>query len=224
MDKKVIAVEVQAKETEDSIDKEEEGETDFSEDIMNMNLFEKIAVYQRKGLDHTVEYFQFLEIKKLTYFFWKLRYFIMSCAILLAGYLAVTAFMANMKLFAVFICVYLLGAPLGFVRKVNNEIERLLAIKDSEKMADDVSSIFIREHKTTYKTCWILIGISFLLVLFQILVRGVDIPNALFFFGLVQLSICTIWTFKRTGGAVLIILLLIISMFSKMHDEARCPI
>lgn len=69
MDKKVIAVEVQAKETEDSIDKEEEGETDFSEDIMNMNLFEKIAVYQRKGLDHTVEYFQFLEIKKLTYFF-----------------------------------------------------------------------------------------------------------------------------------------------------------
>ena len=141
----------------------------------------------------------------------------MSCAILLAGYLAVTAFMANMKLFAVFICVYLLGAPLGFVRKVNNEIERLLAIKDSEKMADDVSSIFIREHKTTYKTCWILIGISFLLILFQILVRGVDIPNALFFFGLVQLSICTIWTFKRAGGAVLMIM----SMFSKMLDESE---
>ena len=224
-----VAVEAEEQAEEITARDNEEEAVPSAEEVREMNLFKKIEAYQKRGLEHTEDYRQLLKKEKRAYFFWKLKYFIFSAGFLFGMYMIALARLfykyngsdkaaiivgAMMLLFGVISSV-----GQGFIcTKTDKKIGKLLAIEDTEAEDDYISDNFEKRKKgfTIYAVCTVF---SFILAMIILAIAGEGVLNALILFGILNLLICTVWTFGIGSIVVIIILFVIGVVLTNFYDE-----
>lgn len=195
-----------------------------------MNLFEKIEAYQQRGLEYTEDYRQLLKKEKRAYFFWKLKYFIFSAGFLFGIYMMALSRLSykynasdgSDRVLIIVGVILLMGMILsgqGFIcTKTDKKMGELLAIEDTEAEDDYISDNFEKKRKgfTIYAVCTVF---SFILAMIILAIAGEGVLNALILFGILNLLICTVWTFGIGSVVVIIILFVIGVVLTNFYDE-----
>lgn len=203
---------------------------DNAEEVRKMNLFEKIEAYQQRGLEHTEDYRQLLKKEKRAYFFWKLKYFIFSTGFLFGIYMMALSRLSykynasdgSDRVLIIVGVILLMGMILsgqGFIcTKTDKKMGELLAIEDTEAEDDYISDNFEKKRKgfTIYAVCTVF---SFILAMIILAIAGEGVLNALILFGILNLLICTVWTFGIGSIVVIIILFVIGVVLTNFYDE-----
>lgn len=203
---------------------------DNAEEVRKMNLFEKIEAYQQRGLEYTEDYRQLLKKEKRAYFFWKLKYFIFSAGFLFGIYMMALSRLSykynasdgSDRVLIIVGVILLMGMILsgqGFIcTKTDKKMGELLAIEDTEAEDDYISDNFEKKRKgfTIYAVCTVF---SFILAMIILAIAGEGVLNALILFGILNLLICTVWTFGIGSVVVIIILFVIGVVLTNFYDE-----
>ena len=203
---------------------------DNAEEVRKMNLFEKIEAYQQRGLEYTEDYRQLLKKEKRSYFFWKLKYFIFSAGFLFGIYMMALSRLSykynasdgSDRVLIIVGVILLMGMILsgqGFIcTKTDKKMGELLAIEDTEAEDDYISDNFEKKRKgfTIYAVCTVF---SFILAMIILAIAGEGVLNALILFGILNLLICTVWTFGIGSVVVIIILFVIGVVLTNFYDE-----
>lgn len=203
---------------------------DNAEEVRKMNLFEKIEAYQQRGLEYTEDYRQLLKKEKRVYFFWKLKYFIFSAGFLFGIYMMALSRLSykynasdgSDRVLIIVGVILLMGMILsgqGFIcTKTDKKMGELLAIEDTEAEDDYISDNFEKKRKgfTIYAVCTVF---SFILAMIILAIAGEGVLNALILFGILNLLICTVWTFGIGSVVVIIILFVIGVVLTNFYDE-----
>ena len=203
---------------------------DNAEEVRKMNLFEKIEAYQQRGLEYTEDYRQLLKKEKRAYFFWKLKYFIFSAGFLFGIYMMALSRLSykynasdgSDRVLIIVGVILLMGMILsgqGFIcTKTDKKMGELLAIEDTEAEDDYISDNFEKKRKgfTIYAVCTVF---SFILAMIILAIAGEGVLNALILFGILNLLICTFWTFWIGSVVVIIILFVIGVVLTNFYDE-----
>ena len=203
---------------------------DNAEEVRKMNLFEKIEAYQQRGLEHTEDYRQLLKKEKRAYFFWKLKYFIFGAGFLFGIYMMALSRLSykynasdgSDRVLIIVGVILLMGMILsgqGFIcTKTDKKMGKLLAIEDTEVEDDYISDNFEKKRKgfTIYAVCTVF---SFILAMIILAIAGEGVLNALILFGILNLLICTVWTFGIGSIVVIIILFVIGVVLTNFYDE-----
>lgn len=203
---------------------------DNAEEVRKMNLFEKIEAYQQRGLEYTEDYRQLLKKEKRAYFFWKLKYFIFSAGFLFGIYMMALSRLSykynasdgSDRVLIIVGVILLMGMILsgqGFIcTKTDKKMGKLLAIEDTEVEDDYISDNFEKKRKgfTIYAVCTVF---SFILAMIILAIAGEGVLNALILFGILNLLICTVWTFGIGSIVVIIILFVIGVVLTNFYDE-----
>lgn len=226
---------VQEEATENvTVEAEEQAEKitarDNAEEVRKMNLFKKIEAYQKRGLEHTEDYRQLLKKEKRAYFFWKLKYFIFSAGFLFGIYMMALSRLSykynasdgSDRVLIIVGVILLMGMILsgqGFIcTKTDKKMGELLAIEDTEAEDDYISDNFEKKRKgfTVYAVCTVF---SFILAMIILAIAGEGVLNALILFGILNLLMCTVWTFGIGSIVVIIILFVIGVVLTNFYDE-----
>ena len=203
---------------------------DNAGEVRKMNLFEKIEAYQQRGLEYTEDYRQLLKKEKRAYFFWKLKYFIFSAGFLFGIYMMALSRLSykynasdgSDRVLIIVGVILLMGMILsgqGFIcTKTDKKMGELLAIEDTEAEDDYISDNFEKKRKgfTIYAVCTVF---SFILAMIILAIAGEGVLNALILFGILNLLICTVWTFGIGSVVVIIILFVIGVVLTNFYDE-----
>lgn len=203
---------------------------DNAEEVRKMNLFEKIEAYQQRGLEYTEDYRQLLKKEKRAYFSWKLKYFIFSAGFLFGIYMMALSRLSykynasdgSDRVLIIVGVILLMGMILsgqGFIcTKTDKKMGELLAIEDTEAEDDYISDNFEKKRKgfTIYAVCTVF---SFILAMIILAIAGEGVLNALILFGILNLLICTVWTFGIGSVVVIIILFVIGVVLTNFYDE-----
>lgn len=203
---------------------------DNAEEVRKMNLFEKIEAYQQRGLEHTEDYRQLLKKEKRAYFFWKLKYFILGAGFLFGIYMMALSRLSykynasdgSDRVLIIVGVILLMGMILsgqGFIcTKTDKKMGKLLAIEDTEAEDDYISDNFEKKRKgfTIYAVCTV---VSFILAMIILAIAGEGVLNALILFGILNLLMCTVWTFGIGSIVVIIILFVIGVVLTNFYDE-----
>ena len=203
---------------------------DNAEEVRKMNLFEKIEAYQQRGLEYKEDYRQLLKKEKRAYFFWKLKYFIFSAGFLFGIYMMALSRLSykynasdgSDRVLIIVGVILLMGMILsgqGFIcTKTDKKMGELLAIEDTEAEDDYISDNFEKKRKgfTIYAVCTVF---SFILAMIILAIAGEGVLNALILFGILNLLICTVWTFGIGSVVVIIILFVIGVVLTNFYDE-----
>lgn len=203
---------------------------DNAEEVRKMNLFEKIEAYRQRGLEYTEDYRQLLKKEKRAYFFWKLKYFIFSAGFLFGIYMMALSRLSykynasdgSDRVLIIVGVILLMGMILsgqGFIcTKTDKKMGELLAIEDTEAEDDYISDNFEKKRKgfTIYAVCTVF---SFILAMIILAIAGEGVLNALILFGILNLLICTVWTFGIGSVVVIIILFVIGVVLTNFYDE-----
>lgn len=107
----------------------------------------------------------------------------------------------------------------GFIcTKTDKKMGKLLAIEDTEAADDYISDNFEKRKKgfTIYAVCTVF---SFILAMIILAIAGEGVLNALILFGILNLLICTVWTFGIGSIVVIIILFVIGVVLTNFYDE-----
>lgn len=107
----------------------------------------------------------------------------------------------------------------GFIcTKTDKKMGELLAIEDTEAEDDYISDNFEKKRKgfTIYAVCTVF---SFILAMIILAIAGEGVLNALILFGILNLLICTVWTFGIGSVVVIIILFVIGVVLTNFYDE-----
>ena len=201
---------------------------DNAEEVRKMNLFEKIEAYQQRGLEYTEDYRQLLKKEKRAYFFWK--FFIFSAGFLFGIYMMALSRLSykynasdgSDRVLIIVGVILLMGMILsgqGFIcTKTDKKMGELLAIEDTEAEDDYISDNFEKKRKgfTIYAVCTVF---SFILAMIILAIAGEGVLNALILFGILNLLICTVWTFGIGSVVVIIILFVIGVVLTNFYDE-----
>ena len=225
-----VAVEAEEQAEEITARDNEEEAVPSAEEVRDMNLFKKIEAYQKRGLEHTEDYRQLLKKEKRAYFFWKLKYFIFSAGFLFGIYMMALSRLSykynasdgSDRVLIIVGVILLMGMILsgqGFIcTKTDKKMGKLLAIEDTEVEDDYISDNFEKKRKgfTIYAVCTVF---SFILAMIILAIAGEGVLNALILFGILNLLICTVWTFGIGSIVVIIILFVIGVVLTNFYDE-----
>ena len=225
-----VAVEAEEQAEEITARDNEEEAVPSAEEVREMNLFKKIEAYQKRGLEHTEDYRQLLKKEKRAYFFWKLKYFIFSAGFLFGVYMMALSRLSykynasdGSDRAAIIVGVILLIGMILSVQglictKTDKKMGELLAIEDVEAEDDYISDNFEKKRKgfTVYAVCTVF---SFILAMIILAIAGEGILDALILFGIMNLLICTVWTFGIGSVVVIIILFVIGVVLTNFYDE-----